>query len=67
MKEFMPIMFFALGVFLLVASLVLGQQMNEHWAINKIVSMITLGAGSFSIILGVVTYILAKEDDHDVW
>jgi|GEM_PF-4074238 len=67
MKEFMPFLFVGLGVFLLGAAFVLGQQMNEHWAINKIVSMVTLAAGSFSIILGVVTYILAKEDDHDVW
>lgn len=67
MKELMPILFVGLGVFLLCAAYVLGQQMNEHWAINKIVSMATLAAGSFSMVLGVVTYILAKEDDHDVW
>ncbi len=60
-------MFVALGVFLLITAFVSGQQMNQHWAINKIVSMVTLAAGSFSIIMGVVTYILAKEDDHDVW
>lgn len=67
MKEFMPLMFVALGVFLLLAAYLSGQQMNDNWAINRIVSIVTLGTGSFSIVLGVVTYILAKEDDHDVW
>ena len=67
MKKIMPLLFVGLGIFFLVASYILGQQMNEHWAVNKIVSMAMTVAGSFALLLGVVTYILVKENDQDVW